>query len=224
MAIGASTLLNRFLIPAFLITGRTYRFLLYTFYVFVVGVYLQLMVALFLFILMANYQYAQMNALTTDPYAIGGAFSLLVLIQCTMGLVRQTSEQRESIRALEAQPENSSESYINIRVDRKEVPLLLTDIFYIESLSDYVTFHTAQGDLIARERISQLEEQLSPGFLRVHRSFLVHLHHLDRYDRSRLVIHGEEIPISRSYRKRVMETLEEKFNPGPGKEQAWSLP
>lgn len=98
---------------------------------------------------------------------------------------------------------------LNIRVDRRTVRIGLPEIRYIESLSDYVNIHTAARTYTSKQRISDLDEQLTPhGFARIHRSFLVATRHVDAFTPKEVQIGDQTLPVSRTYRKEVMTRLQ----------------
>jgi DNA-binding LytR/AlgR family response regulator len=55
-----------------------------------------------------------------------------------------------------------------------------SDVRYVEAAGDYARLHTATGSHLVRTPLATLEEQWEPaGFVRVHRSYLVSLSHID---------------------------------------------
>ena len=99
--------------------------------------------------------------------------------------------------------------FMFVRADRKMLRINFAEIFYIESLSDYLKIFTTTNVIVIRETISNLEKQLPDSdFLRVHRSFIISLAALDSYTNEYAEVAGKAIPISRSYKTSVMEKLE----------------
>ncbi|MFQ5538153.1 MAG: LytR/AlgR family response regulator transcription factor [Gemmatimonadota bacterium] len=69
------------------------------------------------------------------------------------------------------------------------VPVTMEEIMWVEAEGDYVTVHTAERDYLVRLRLHELESRLGSSFLRIHRSYLVNLTFVDRFeqhDESRL--------------------------------------
>ncbi len=98
---------------------------------------------------------------------------------------------------------------IHIRVDRRTVRIDLGDILYVESLSDYVQIRTTDDAYVTKMRISDLELELEhDGFVRIHRSFLISLAHVDSFTAQEVVVGGYGLPISRGYRKKAVDALE----------------
>jgi two-component system, LytTR family, response regulator LytT len=86
--------------------------------------------------------------------------------------------------------------------------LFLEDILWIESLKDYVRIHTVSGPLVSYLRISYLEEKLPPDrFIRIHKSFIVALNHIQAVSATYIRINNQEIPIGRIYKAKLEEVL-----------------
>ncbi|OEK03972.1 LytR/AlgR family response regulator transcription factor [Roseivirga misakiensis] len=104
--------------------------------------------------------------------------------------------------------ENEIDQYILVRADRKTVKLSVSDILYIESFSDYLKIHSKKGLIVTRETLSKVQERLPENqFLRIHRSFLVHLKAISSFTKESIEIDGLELPISRSFRAVTAEKL-----------------
>ena len=98
--------------------------------------------------------------------------------------------------------------HLFIRSDRKMVKVLLDDIQYIESFSDYLKIHTTDGLVITRETLSRLKKKVpSAQFLRIHRSFIVNRRHISSFTKEMVIVGDSELPISRSYRTEIQEKL-----------------
>jgi DNA-binding LytR/AlgR family response regulator len=106
------------------------------------------------------------------------------------------------------EPVNIPASFINLRVDRKNLKVPLDDILFIEGLKDYVKVVTATKVIITKQSISSLEEIL-PGknFLRIHRSFIVSVNKVNSFTANTIEIGKHELPISRMYRHEVEKIL-----------------
>ena len=90
--------------------------------------------------------------------------------------------------------------------DREQVHVIAVDkIEVVEAQSDYIAIHSEGRDFLKTQRISDLEAQLDPkNFVRVHRSFIISLAHLQAIERPGPDRHaarlrsGKRVPISRS--------------------------
>ena len=103
----------------------------------------------------------------------------------------------------------SKNDFIFVRSDRKMIKIDFQDIFYIESLSNYIKIHTTEKTIVTRETISNIEAKLpNKDFIRVHRSYLIALTKIESFTNEYIEINKISIPISRSYKKGVLEILE----------------
>ncbi len=92
--------------------------------------------------------------------------------------------------------------------------LPVADIRWIGAEENYVRICTEKETHLLRETMAHLEVRLDPQvFLRVHRSSIVNLHYVKEVrteptgDFSVLLVNGQKVPMSRSYRSRVSELL-----------------
>ena len=87
-----------------------------------------------------------------------------------------------------------------------------SDVRYVEAQGDYTRLHTASGSHLVRLPLGSLEERWGDaGFLRIHRSLLVALAHVDevRVDSGRcsVVVGGTELQVSRRHTPVLRELL-----------------
>ncbi len=98
--------------------------------------------------------------------------------------------------------------YFFVRIDRKMVKIPFDDILYIESLSDYLKIHMTGETLVTREAMTIIEAKLPPSnFMRTHRSFIVSKQKIELYTNEFIEIDNKQIPISRSYKNKVLSQL-----------------
>ncbi len=102
-----------------------------------------------------------------------------------------------------------NEDFFFVRSERKMVKIPLNDIQFIESLSDYVKIHLDNDLVITREPISTIESKLNPQkFIRIHRSFIVSANRISSYTKEGVELGEKYLPISRTYRKSVLDQFE----------------
>ena len=104
----------------------------------------------------------------------------------------------------------TQDKFIFVKSDYKLVKVELDDILYIEGLKDYVKIYRKdKRPILSLINMKKIDETLPhPDFLRVHRSFIVHMCKLDMVDRGRIVFGEEFIPISESYKAEVQRFLD----------------
>lgn len=82
------------------------------------------------------------------------------------------------------------------------------DILFIESMQNYVIIHLQNQKLIVYMTLSGMEEQLpSEQFLKVHKSYIVSLAHVNAIDNSEIIIRQSKIPVSRTLRDDVLKRI-----------------
>jgi DNA-binding LytR/AlgR family response regulator len=75
-----------------------------------------------------------------------------------------------------SQPNTIADTFIYLRVDRKNIKVNFDDILFIESLKDYIKVVTKDKSIITKQAIYSIEENLPADlFIRAHRSFIVSL-------------------------------------------------
>lgn len=97
---------------------------------------------------------------------------------------------------------------ITFTSDYKKVSLKKEDILYIESRDSEVWIVARDGQTYRnRNGITQWENLLGAGFLRIHRAFLVNLHEATLSSSETVTIAGNELPVSRKYKDHVKASL-----------------
>ena len=105
-------------------------------------------------------------------------------------------------------PVPKKEPFVYFRADRKMVKVLLDDIYYIESMKDYIKIITTDGTLVTKQSMSSVEAMLPEDqFLRTHRSFIVSLKKIRSYNNELIDVEKTEIPIGKLYRSAVLSML-----------------
>ena len=95
-------------------------------------------------------------------------------------------------------------SSITFISERKNVTLLTEQILYVESNDTETWVHTLDGERYRNKTsISQWEQILEDGFLRIHRSFLVNTQQISQVNNDCIMLGEISIPISRKYKEVV---------------------
>lgn len=96
-----------------------------------------------------------------------------------------------------------------VKVDGRLVRLSYDDILYVESIGDYVIFHTVKKErFIVHSTLKNIDTKLQhPEFLKVHRAFVVNLTKIVDIEESNLVIGDKVIPISRAHRPILLNRI-----------------
>ena len=110
------------------------------------------------------------------------------------------------------QSENASDDrFIFVKSEYKLVKIMFDDILYIEGLKDYVRIYLTDGrdPVMSLMNMKKIEESLpKPEFMRIHRSYIVHMRKIEGIDRFRVVIGNAILPISDSYKTTIQDYLD----------------
>jgi DNA-binding LytR/AlgR family response regulator len=87
-----------------------------------------------------------------------------------------------------------------------------SDITHVEAQGDYARLHTPEGSHLVRTPLSTLAEEWAPaGFVRIHRSLLVSLPHIEEVrteaGRVSVVVAGRELAVSRRHTRELRDLL-----------------
>ena len=108
-----------------------------------------------------------------------------------------------------APAEKNQRDYIFLKADKKHHKVNLDDIFYFESMGDYVIAITKQKKIVTKERIGNLPGML-PGkdFLQIHRRFIVSVPKIESVGPGFVEIYGRKLPVGRSYKSELSRFLQ----------------
>ncbi|KAA5822364.1 response regulator transcription factor [Algibacter amylolyticus] len=107
------------------------------------------------------------------------------------------------------QTQTVNNNFMFVRADRRMIKIDFESIIYIESYSDYIKIHLANKTIVTRETISAIEAKLpNAHFLRIHRSYIIALKHIESFTNEEITINNIALTISRSYKKDVLKILE----------------
>jgi len=155
--------------------------------------------------LTANSDASHFNrAKATNPYAfLSKPFKKLDL-QCAIELTIQRIEEEKHPEANIEVPFVLSDC-IFVRSHEKMVKVAIQDILYIEAERNYCKIHAKDKQHLLVATMKELEEKITaPCFLRIHRSFIVNLSHIDEIAASHVVIAKKAIPLSTELKKQLL--------------------
>lgn len=101
---------------------------------------------------------------------------------------------------------NAAETgYIMVKQGYEKHRLHHSDILFMESMKDYTKMKTISGQsLLVLETLSSLLQQLPEDkFLRIHRSYAVNLSKVESITANKVMLHGLELPVGKSYKSTV---------------------
>ena len=102
-----------------------------------------------------------------------------------------------------------------LKTEYKVVRILSSHIIYVEGMAEYLRIHLSDQPkpLTVLLSMKKMEERLGDtDFMRVHKSYVINLHHIAEINRSRVILDsGEDIPVGDSYREKLNEYISRKF-------------
>lgn len=123
-----------------------------------------------------------------------------------------TEQARKLSETLANAPVNHERIVVKTGTKVKIIPV--KDIHYLEADDDFVRIVTDEGAFLKNKTLQFYEKNLDPGeFVRVHRSYLLHINRITRIDpyqkESHLAIlrDGKQIPVSKTGYARLKEVL-----------------
>lgn len=102
-----------------------------------------------------------------------------------------------------------------LKTEYKVVRILISQIIYVEGMAEYIRIHLANQPkpVLVLLSMKKIEERLpTTDFMRIHKSYIINLHHIVEINRSRIILDtGNDIPIGDNYRNSLNEYISSKF-------------
>lgn len=159
--------------------------------------------------LTANADEAHFNrAKDTNPYSfISKPFKKLDLqraIELTIIRIQKESTIENKLESKNNEPFVLKDC-IFVRSYDKMIKVIITDILYIEAERNYCKIHCKDKEILIVSTLKELDDKLiNQHFLRIHRSFIVNLSHIDEIGTSHVVIAKKAIPITPELKKELL--------------------
>lgn len=122
-----------------------------------------------------------------------------------------TIEKLENVlRKLIKEAEKRKKQYITIKSYKTIHNIMLDNIYYAEINNRHVNIYTDDGVVEAIETMNKLSERLGTGFVKCHKSYIVNIEKMRRFEQDRLILeNGTEVVVSRRYKGNVKEKIAE---------------
>jgi two-component system LytT family response regulator len=119
---------------------------------------------------------------------------------------------QEYLHAKKQSAATEEDQYFFIKCNQQIEKILISDVIYIEGMSNYIVVHTAQKNYIAYLTFKGIEEQLPAHlFIRIHRSYLIAVNAIKSITTEEVVLPGITLPISKNFKDQVMELVEKRL-------------
>lgn len=114
---------------------------------------------------------------------------------------------KSAIKAQERFSFQEEEACFFVKSSGQQHRINFNEILYIESIKDYVNIRTVGEEYIVLDTLKSLENQLPTKFVRIHKSFIIHLDKIKSIGAKKLRVSEQEIPIGDSYRSNLLGRL-----------------
>jgi hypothetical protein len=89
---------------------------------------------------------------------------------------------------------------IEMKADKRTYRLRTSDILYLESLGNYVTYHLKDRRLISYTSLNECANRLPESFMRIHKSYIVNRENITSYNSEDIEVGEKRLPIGRAFR------------------------
>lgn len=99
--------------------------------------------------------------------------------------------------------------HIFVKSNLKKRKIHINEIKWIEALGDYVKLITNNKSFVILSTMKAFENELPKGlFLRIHKSYIVNLKKVERYDSRHVEIEKTKLPLSRTRKTQLSQALD----------------
>jgi len=104
---------------------------------------------------------------------------------------------------------SATQDFFFIKSNQKIEKIIISDLLYVEAMSNYVVLHTKQKKHIVYITFKAMEEQLPRNlFVRIHKSFIVSINAIKAIDGNEIILESASLPLSKSYKDEVMSRID----------------
>jgi DNA-binding LytR/AlgR family response regulator len=146
------------------------------------------------------------KALKTDPYSFiskpYNKVDLKAAIEIAFNLHNESDIPRDK---------NAKDSTSTFFVKSGNVfkRIKLDEIFYLEASGSYSTIFSLDNQYVVASNLQKLETKMvNHNFIRIHKSHLINLSHIDAFNQFSIIINKKSLPIGRKYREGLFNVLQ----------------
>ena len=99
--------------------------------------------------------------------------------------------------------------YFFIKTDTRIVKFMFSEISAIEAQGEYVRIIASDKKVMSLVSLTNVANVLPDDFIRIHRSYIINMRHIDEVKTNEVIIGKEIYPISRNYRSTFFDKLNE---------------
>ncbi len=103
---------------------------------------------------------------------------------------------------------SAAKDYLLVKAEHRTHRIRFDDIRYIQGMREYVAFHLSEGRLLSLLSLKHLEEVLpADRFIRIHKSYIVAIRHIEIVEEEHLYVGGQRLPIGPNYSEELRKRL-----------------
>lgn len=124
-----------------------------------------------------------------------------LLANVTLGLFKKNTEQTK------IEPEKTIDDFF-VKHQGKMVKVPAIEVSHFEAYDNYCFLHTNDNKFLITHTLKSVEEKLPQHhFLRVHRSFVINIKHIDFIDESNVYVNSHKISVGKSHRDELLKMI-----------------
>ena len=101
-----------------------------------------------------------------------------------------------------------SNDFIFVKSEYRLQKINVSDILYLQGMSDYCSIVCIDRKIMTLEKLKSFEDRLpSRQFIRVHKSYIIAIDHIDYIEKKRIKIGEQMIPIGLTYEEKVRKVI-----------------
>lgn len=115
------------------------------------------------------------------------------------------AKQRLTTKEVKNPSAETPKDHILVKSEHKIHRIKFDDIFYIQSMREYVAYHTPEGRILSLNSLKKLEKELpEQQFIRTHKSYIVAIHKIKTLEGNLIHVRQEKLPIGAMYKDAVL--------------------
>lgn len=125
----------------------------------------------------------------------------------------QQQEASETTNAESATTRLDENDDFFVHTEYKMVRIPVSDIVYVEGMSEYLKIHTRNGQkpVVILQSMKTLEDRLPKTFMRIHRSFLINSHCIMEMNKTRVYLGNDiSLPLGDMYRDKLIKYVNDR--------------
>ena len=108
----------------------------------------------------------------------------------------------------QANKTGEEDDHIFVKSNLKKRKVLLNEIKWVEALGDYIKLVTNDANIVILSTMKGFEKELpQERFLRIHKSYIVNLDRIEKFNSKNVEVNGKLIPLSRNKKSELAEAL-----------------